>query len=87
MPTTVLDFPSLKRFKQKLKKGYDYIGISFIIPNFTKAKEMTRLIRQPAPGTKIILGGSGVNIPGIEKMLDNDYICKGEGGIFSEETF
>lgn len=87
MPTTVLDFPGLKRFKQELKKGYDYIGISFIIPNFKKAKEMTRLIRELSPGSKIILGGHGVNIPDIESMIDNDYICKGEGVYFLRKLF
>lgn len=87
MPTTVLDFPSLKRFKQELKKEYDYIGISFIIPNFKKAKEMARLIRQLAPGSKIILGGHGVNIPDLETMIDNDYICKGEGVYFLRKLF
>ncbi|MBN2419251.1 MAG: radical SAM protein [Deltaproteobacteria bacterium] len=87
MPTTVLDFPSLRRFKQELKKGYDYIGISFIIPNFKKAKEMTRLIRELSPESKIILGGHGVSIPGIENMVDNDYICKGEGVYFLRRLF
>ncbi len=87
MPTTVLDFPSLNRFKQELKKGYDYIGISFIIPNFKKAKEMAGLIRKLSPGSKIILGGHGVSIPGIEKIVDNDYICKGEGVYFLRRLF
>jgi len=87
IPTTVLDFPSLKRFKQELKKDYDYIGISFIIPNFKKAKEMARIIRQLSPETKIILGGHGVSIPGLETMIDNDYICKGEGVYFLRELF
>ncbi|MGD9161444.1 MAG: B12-binding domain-containing radical SAM protein [Desulfobacteraceae bacterium] len=87
MPTTVLDFPSLKRFRQELKKGYDYIGISFIIPNFKKAREMARLIRKLSPESKIILGGHGVNIPGIETMIDNDYICKGEGVYFLRKLF
>lgn len=63
IPTTVLDFPNLKRFRHELRKGYDYIGISFIIPNFKKAKEMARLIRQLSPESKIILGGHGVSIP------------------------
>ncbi|MGD9161882.1 MAG: B12-binding domain-containing radical SAM protein [Desulfobacteraceae bacterium] len=87
MPATVLDFPSLKRFKQELKKEYDYIGISFIIPNFKKAKEMARLIREISPESKIILGGHGVNIPGIENMIDNDHICKGEGVYFLRKLF
>jgi len=87
MPTTVLDFPTLKRFKKELGKGYDYIGISFIIPNFKKAKEMARLIREFSPGSKIILGGHGTNIPGIEKMIDQDYICRGEGVYFLRKLF
>ena len=36
MPATVLDFPSKERFIKEIKKGYDYIGISFILPNFIK---------------------------------------------------
>ena len=87
MPTTVLDFPTLKRFKKVLKNGYDYIGISFIIPNFKKAKKMARCIRELSPKSKIILGGHGVNIPGIESMIDQDYICKGEGVYFLRKLF
>lgn len=87
MPTTVLDFPTLKRFKKELKKGYDYIGISFIIPNFKKAKEMARCIREISPRSKIILGGHGANIPDIETMIDHDYICKGEGVYFLRKLF
>jgi len=87
MPTRVLDFPSLKRFKKELKKGYDYIGISFIIPNFKKAKTMARSIRKLSPKSKIILGGHGVNIPNIETMIDHDFICKGEGVYFLRRLF
>ena len=87
MPTAVLDFPTLKRFKQELKKGYDYIGISFIIPNFKKAKEMARAIRELSPKSKIILGGHGVNVPNIELMIDHDFICRGEGVYFLRELF
>ncbi|MBW1707478.1 MAG: radical SAM protein [Deltaproteobacteria bacterium] len=87
MPTAVLDFPTFKRFKQELKKGYDYIGISFIIPNFKKAKEMARAIRELSPRSKIILGGHGVNIPNIELMIDHDFICRGEGVYFLRKLF
>jgi radical SAM superfamily enzyme YgiQ (UPF0313 family) len=87
MPATVLDFPTLKRFKKELERGYDYIGISFIIPNFKKAKEMARLIREISPGSRIIIGGHGANIPGIETMIDQDYICKGEGVYFLRKLF
>lgn len=77
--TTVLDFPSEKRFMKEIKKGYDYIGISFIVPNFTKAKRMANLVRKYAPESSIILGGHGTMIPGIEKMIEHDHICREEG--------
>jgi radical SAM superfamily enzyme YgiQ (UPF0313 family) len=87
MPTTVLDFPSSQRFKKELKKGYDYIGISFIVPNFKKAQKMARTIRESSPSAKIILGGHGVSIPNIESMIDHDFICRGEGVGFLRELF
>lgn len=79
VPTTVLDFPSKERFIKEIKKDYDYIGISFILPNFIKAKYMAEQIRKYAPKTKILLGGHGTSIPEIEKLIENDHICRGEG--------
>ncbi|MGD9159089.1 MAG: B12-binding domain-containing radical SAM protein [Desulfobacteraceae bacterium] len=87
MPTAILDFPTFKRFKKELKKGYDYIGISFIIPNFKKAKAMAEAIRELSPGTKIILGGHGVNIPDIDSLIEYDHLCKGEGVYFLRKLF
>ena len=87
VPTAVLDFPTFKRFKKELKKGYDYIGISFIVPNFKKVKKMAQTIRELSPKSKIILGGHGVSIPDIESMIDHDAICKGEGVNFLRELF
>ncbi|MDD5773086.1 MAG: cobalamin-dependent protein [bacterium] len=79
IPSTVLDFPSIKRFIREIKKGYDFVGISFIAPNYIKAKKMCELIRQYSPRTKIILGGHGTQIPELEKIIDCDHIVKGEG--------
>jgi radical SAM superfamily enzyme YgiQ (UPF0313 family) len=87
MPTRILDFPTFARFRKELDKGYDYIGISFIIPNFKKAHDMARAIRELSPKSKIILGGHGVNIPNIESMIDHDFICKGEGLYFLRKLF
>jgi len=87
MPAAVLDFPTFKRFKKELKKNYDYIGISFIIPNFKKAQKMARTIREVSPGSKIILGGHGVSIPNIESMIDHDFICRGEGVYYLRKLF
>lgn len=76
---TVLDFPSRHRFMQELQKGYDVVGISFITPNFIKAKEMTGLTRQISPKSTIVIGGHGAAIDGVENLLDCDHVVKGEG--------
>jgi hypothetical protein len=76
---TVLDFPSKQRFIREIKKGYDIVGISFIMPNFIKAKEMARLVRLHAPQAKIVLGGHGTAIEGIERLIDCDEVARGEG--------
>lgn len=76
---TVLDFPSKKRFAQELKNGYDLVGISFITPNFVKAREMALMIRTLSPNTEIVLGGHGAAIEGVEDLIDCDYVVKGEG--------
>jgi hypothetical protein len=76
---TVLDFPSRRRFIREIKKGYDIVGISFIMPNFIKAREMARLVRLHAPQAKIVLGGHGTAIEGIEKLIDCDEVARGEG--------
>jgi len=77
--TTVLDFPRWNDFKNELKKGYTHVGINFILPNALKAKRMAEYIREKYPRTKIILGGYGAVIPGIENLMPFDALCKGEG--------
>jgi hypothetical protein len=77
---TVLDFPSRRRFAREVERGgYDIVGISFIMPNFDKAREMARIVREKAPGTEIILGGHGAAIEGVEDLIDCDHVVKGEG--------
>lgn len=87
-PTTVLDFPSLKRFIKEIKSGgYTHVGISFIVPNFKKAKHMAELVRQHAPHTKIILGGHGTALDDIETQIPCDHVCRGEGVRFLRQLF
>jgi radical SAM superfamily enzyme YgiQ (UPF0313 family) len=76
---TVLDFPSKKRFIKEIKKGYDAVGISFIAPNFVKAREMARLTRRHAGSAEIIMGGHGAAIEDIETLIECDHVVKGEG--------
>ena len=78
-PTTVLDFPSEGDFVREVQSGYDYVGISFIVPNLAKARRMAELVREHAPASKIILGGHGTMVPGVETMIEHDHICRGEG--------
>jgi radical SAM superfamily enzyme YgiQ (UPF0313 family) len=76
---TVLDFPSRERYVRELRRGYDLVGISFITPNFAKAREMARLARLHAPGAEIVLGGHGAAIQGVERLIDCDHVVRGEG--------
>jgi len=88
VPTTVLDFPTFEKFQAEVKSGkYTHIGISFIVPNFEKARAMAMTIRREAPEIKIILGGHGTTTPEIENLIPYDHICKGEGVRFMREIF
>jgi radical SAM superfamily enzyme YgiQ (UPF0313 family) len=87
VPTTVLDFPTLAEFRRELRKGYEYVGISFIVPNVEKARKMAEIIREESPGTKIILGGHGVTIHEIEQLIPHDHICRGDGVVFLRRLF
>ncbi len=79
-PSTLLDFPTLERFEQELTSHeYDIVGISGIIPNFGKVREMCRRIRRLSPKSKILVGGHVAAIPGIDKLIDADCVVRGEG--------
>lgn len=79
-PCTVLDFPTRERFVRELQSTrYDIVGLSGIIVNVGKIREMCRLVRQHSPSSTIVVGGHVTAIPGIESMIDADHIVKGEG--------
>jgi len=79
-PCTLLDFPTRQDFARELKAHrYDIVGISSIIPNVGKAREMCRMVRELSPHSVIVVGGHVAAIPGIENMLDADHIVRGEG--------
>ncbi|MGA8877209.1 MAG: B12-binding domain-containing radical SAM protein, partial [Candidatus Korobacteraceae bacterium] len=79
-PSTLLDFPTLERFERELTSTeYDIVGISGIIPNFGKVREMCRRVRQLSPKSKILVGGHVAAIPGIDKLIDADCVVRGEG--------
>ncbi len=79
-PCTVLDFPTREAFESELRRNsYDVIGISSIIVNVGKVREMCRIARRLAPQAQIVIGGHVAAIPGLEYMIDADHIVKGEG--------
>jgi radical SAM superfamily enzyme YgiQ (UPF0313 family) len=79
-PSTLLDFPTRKQFAAELTSHhYDVVGISGIIVNVGKVREMCRMVRELSPDSVIVVGGHVAAIPDIETMIDADHIVKGEG--------
>lgn len=79
-PSTVLDFPTREKFIRELKKyQYDIVGISSIIVNIGKVREMCRLVREHSPHSEIIIGGHVTAIPGIRHLVDADHYVQGDG--------
>ena len=79
-PCTLLDFPTREGFARELTAHhYDIVGISSIIPNVGKAKEMCRMVRELSPDSVVVVGGHVAAIPGVEAMIDADHIVRGEG--------
>jgi len=79
-PCTVLDFPTHKAFARELTSHhYDIVGVSSIIVNVGKVREMCRMIRELSPHSTVVVGGHVAAIPGVEHILDADHIVKGDG--------
>jgi radical SAM superfamily enzyme YgiQ (UPF0313 family) len=79
VPTVVLQYPSRRELIRELRKGYDYVGISFLLAVMHKMKEVVALIRQYAPESKIVLGGYGTVLDDEVLKPYADHICREEG--------
>jgi len=79
-PCTLLDFPTREDFARELTTHeYDVVGISSIIVNVGKVREMCRIVRELSPQSVIVVGGHVAAVPNLESMIDADHIVKGEG--------
>jgi hypothetical protein len=78
-PTVVLQYPSKLELIQELEKGYDYVGVSFLMAVMHKMKETVALIRKHAPRSKIVLGGYGTVLKDEVLAPYSDFICREEG--------
>jgi radical SAM superfamily enzyme YgiQ (UPF0313 family) len=79
-PCTVLDFPTRERFAREITTHhYDIVGISSIITNVGKVREMCGIVRKLSPDSVIVVGGHVAAIPGLNTLIDADHIVRGEG--------
>ncbi|MGA2920229.1 MAG: cobalamin-dependent protein [Candidatus Sulfotelmatobacter sp.] len=79
-PCSVLDFPTREAFARELTTNrYDVVGISSIIVNVLKVREMCRMVRELSPESVIVIGGHVAAIPALDAMIDADHIVRGEG--------
>jgi len=81
-PAVVLQYPSKRELIRELKKGYDYVGVSFLMAVMHKMKEAVALIRKYSPKSKIVLGGYGTVLKDEVLKPYGDYICREEGVAF-----
>ena len=82
VPTVVLQYPSKRELIKELKKGYDFVGVSFLMAVMHRMKETVALIRQYAPHSKIVLGGYGTILKDEVLRPYGDHICREEGVAF-----
>jgi hypothetical protein len=79
-PCTVLDFPTWERFEEEIRDNeYDVVGISSIVLNQHKVREMCRMIRRHLPNATIVIGGHIANVPDLADRVDADHIVRGDG--------
>lgn len=78
-PTMVLQYPSKRELIAELRKGYDYVGVSFILALMHKMKEIVALIRKYSPKSEIVLGGYGTVLKDDVLAPYADHICREEG--------
>ncbi len=78
-PTTVLQYPTRADLIRELRKGYDVIGVSFLLATFHRMKEVVALIREHAPASTIVLGGYGTVLSDDVLAPYGDHICREEG--------
>ena len=84
VPTTVLHYPSRRELIRELEKGYDYVGVAFVLSTFHRMKEVAALIRERSPRSKIVLGGYGTVLSDQELAPYGDHICREEGVAFMQ---
>jgi haloalkane dehalogenase len=81
-PTTVLQYPSKRELIRELRRGYDIVGISFLLATFHRMKECVALVREHCPGAEIVLGGYGTVLSDDVLREFAEHVCREEGVAF-----
>ena len=84
VPSIFLEYPTWEYFEKEVRKGYDFVGISFFATCMDIVLEMCKLVRRLSPQSKIVLGHYGglafnAFYPEDFKREHADYVCVGEG--------
>ena len=78
-PAGVLQYPSRRELIRELRRGYEVVGVSFVLAMYHRMKEVVALIRKHSPQSKIVLGGYGTVAPDELLLPYCDHICREEG--------
>ncbi|MBI5208549.1 MAG: hypothetical protein HY927_01085 [Elusimicrobia bacterium] len=78
-PAVVLHYPSKSELIGELEKGYDFVGVPFVLSTFHRMKETVALVRRHAPASRIVLGGYGTVLGPEVLQAYGDHICREEG--------
>ena len=81
-PTVVLQYPSHRELIRELRRGYDVVGVCFVLATYHRMKEVVALVRKYSPQSKIVLGGYGTVAPDEMLLPYGDHICREEGVAF-----
>ena len=81
-PATVLQYPSKRELIRELRRGYEVVGVSFLLATFHRMKEVVALIRKYSPQSKIVLGGYGTVLSDDVLAPWGDAFCRDEGVAF-----
>lgn len=84
VPSVFLEYPTREGFEAEVRKGYDFVGITFFATCMEIVLDMCKLVRRLSPSSKIVLGGYGAlafnaAFPDDFKKEHMDYVCIGEG--------
>ncbi len=78
-PATVLHYPSRRELVDELARGYDVVGVSFVLSTFHRMKEVVALVREHSPSATIVLGGYGTVLSDDVLRPYADHVCREEG--------